>query len=139
MVRFTFARFVFGLVVAGAVVSPLTAFAAAPKGGDANAGEVAYQECAACHSFGENKIGPNHCGLIGRKAATVADFPSYSHAMKESGLTWDEKTLSEFIENPLSYVPETAMGFVGLSEEQARLDLIAYIKKMDADASVCPK
>ncbi len=59
--------------------------------------------------------------------------------MKESGLTWDEKTLSEFIENPLSYVPETAMGFVGLSEEQARLDLIAYIKKMDADASVCPK
>jgi len=138
LVRITFARFVFGLAVAGAAAAPLSAFAAAPKG-DPESGKAVYEECSGCHAFGENRIGPNHCGLIGRKAASLPSFPSYSHALRDSGLTWDEKTLSEFLESPLSYVQETGMGYVGLSEEKSRLDLIAYIKKMNDDPSICPK
>ncbi len=114
------------------------AFAAAHKG-DPVSGKLMYTECEGCHAFGENKIGPNHCGLVGRKAASRTDYASYSNAMKESGLTWDIKTLSAFIAEPLSFVPDTAMGYVGISDEESRLDLIAYIEQQSKDPKVCPQ
>jgi cytochrome c len=138
LVHIRLQRFVVGLAAVCAVISPLGAFAAAPQGDAAN-GKVVYEECSGCHALNENKIGPKHCGLIGRPAGSVADFPNYSHAMTTSGLTWDEKTLNEFLENPLSYLSETGMGFVGLHDEKSRLDVIAYLKKAGADPSLCPK
>jgi len=128
-------RFIRSFALVGLIVSPFTAFAA----GDAAKGEEIYAECAGCHSMKENVVGPRHCGVVGRKAGSVADFPSYSHAMKDSGLTWDEKTLNEFLADPLTYVPETAMGFIGLHDEQQRLDVIAFLKKQNDDPAVCPK
>ena len=102
------------------------------------AGEKMYTECEGCHSLKDNKLGPRHCGLIGRKAGSVSDYPSYSHAMRESGLTWDVKTLSDFLAEPFSYLPETGMGYIGIFDQQSRLDLIAYLDKQGKDPSVCP-
>jgi len=123
-------------IAAGLLLASPTAFAAAK--GDPAAGKVMYTECEGCHSLKDNKIGPRHCGLIGRKAGSVADFPSYSHAMKDSGLTWDVPTLSSFLADPLSFVQETGMGYIGISDEQSRLDLIAFIEQQGKDPSVCP-
>ena len=113
-----------------------TAFAAAK--GDPADGKLMYTECEGCHSLKENKIGPRHCGLLGRKAGTVEDFPSYTHAMKSSGLTWDVETLDAFLADPLTFVPETGMGYIGIADEQSRLDLIAFLEQQDKDPSVCP-
>ena len=127
-----------GLFAAVFLIASNTAFAA-PHQGDPASGKLMYQECEGCHAFNEHKIGPKHCGLIGRKAASMADYPSYSHAMKDSGLTWDIKTLNAFLAEPLSFVPETGMGYIGISDEVSRIDLIAYIEQQNKDPAVCPQ
>lgn len=65
---------------------------------DAALGEKVFLKCKACHQIGEgakNAVGPVLNGLIGRKAGTYPDY-SYSDANKNSGLTWDEATLTEY-------------------------------------------
>jgi cytochrome c2 len=56
----------------------------------------------------------------------IADY-SYSKALKNSGLTWDETTLDRWLTNPSALVPGTKM-FFQLSSAQDRADVIAYLQ-----------
>ena len=47
----------------------------------------------------KNNVGPNLGGFVGRKAGTEEGF-SYSDAMKNSGITWDEATFEEWHHGP---------------------------------------
>ena len=101
---------------------------------DAAAGEKVFGVCKMCHQIGEtakNAVGPELNGLIGRKSGTVAGY-SYSAANKESGLTWDEPTFREYIQNPKGKVPGTKMIYAGLKDEQKINDLVAFLKQFDA-------
>lgn len=111
-------------------VLPALALAA----GDPARGEKVYERCAACHSLTTDRTGPHHCGLLGRKAGSVPGF-EYSKAMKESKITWNERTLDRFLANPLKAVPGTSMGYAGIPDAGERRDLIAYL----AHAAPCPK
>ena len=99
-------------------------------------GEQLYQICKGCHDMRENKSGPYHCWLVGRPAATAVGY-SYSQVVKDSGLTWDEKTLDAFLKAPLSFLPGTKMGFAGYHLEGERTALIAYLKKTTSDPQSC--
>jgi len=115
-------------IAAGTLTLSLgVAAAASPASGDPKAGEAIYARCMACHSLTYNRTGPMHCGLFGRRAGTVPGF-QYSEAMKHSGIVWNEKTLNEFLANPLKRVPGTAMGYAGIPDVKERRDLIAYLK-----------
>ncbi len=98
--------------------------------GDAATGKKVYNKCKACHSLkaGKNKLGPSLAGLMGSKAGAVKGY-KYSKAMKNSGLTWDEATLDEFLKKPRKMIKRTKMGFAGLKKEKQRQDLIAFLKK----------
>jgi cytochrome c len=101
---------------------------------DAAAGEKVFAPCKACHQVGENAknaVGPILNGLIGRKAGTVEGY-NYSPANKNSGLTWDEATFTEYIQNPKAKVPGTKMIFPGVKDEQKIKDLIAYLKQFES-------
>lgn len=102
---------------------------AALADGDAAAGKKVFNKCKVCHSLaeGENKIGPSLAGVVGRAAGTVEGF-KYSDAMKESGLTWDEATLDQYLADPKGFVPGNKMAFVGLKKEDDRENVIAYIE-----------
>lgn len=107
--------------------------AAATAGGAAAApdvlrGEQIYVRCMACHALARDRVGPRHCGLLGRRAGSVPGF-AYSPAMKDSKLVWDEKTLDLFLKSPTKLVPGTFMTYDGVPEPQERQDLIAYLKK----------
>ena len=102
-----------------------SAAAAAP---DVLRGEQIYVRCMACHALASNRVGPRHCGLLGRRAGSLPGF-AYSPAMKNSKLVWDEKTLDLFIKSPTKLVPGTAMTYDGVADAQERQDLIAYLKK----------
>ena len=93
----------------------------------AQRGEQIYTRCLACHALGYDRVGPRHCGLIGRKAGSVAGF-DYSAAMKKSGLIWNDATLNRFIANPLKLVPGSTMTYDGVADANERADLIAYLK-----------
>ena len=101
---------------------------------DAANGEKVFAQCRACHQIGptaKNAVGPILNGLIGRKAGTVEGY-NYSPANKNSGITWDEATFSEYIKDPKAKVPGTKMIYAGLKDEQRIKDLLAYLKQFDA-------
>jgi len=120
-------------VIAGS--SPL-----ALSAGDAARGAQIFRQCAACHSTqpGEHLTGPSLAHAYGRKAATGEGFQRYSDALKRSGLLWDEKTLDRWLANPAQVVPGTSMTFPGVRDAQARQDLVAYLKAVDADKAPAP-
>lgn len=98
-------------------------------------GEAIYARCLACHALATDRVGPRHCGLIGRRAGSVPGF-EYSSAMLKSQLVWDEKTLDRFLKKPLALVPGSDMTYDGVPEASDRRDLIAYLKKVNTEA-VC--
>jgi cytochrome c len=128
----SFSRRLFVVLVVG-LLAPNAVLAAK---GDPVRGEAIYQRCLACHSLEHNRVGPRHCGLFGRKAGTLKGY-QYSAAMKKYGVTWNEKTLDHFLENPMKAVPGTKMGYAGIKDPQERADLIAYLAKATRDPKIC--
>ena len=100
--------------------------------GDAAKGEKVFTKCKACHEVekGVNKVGPTLKGVVGRKAASIADY-KYSEAMiakGAEGVVWDEATLAAYLPDPKAFVPKTKMAFAGLKKPEDVADVIAYLK-----------
>jgi cytochrome c len=99
--------------------------------GDAGAGQQVFaSRCSLCHTVepSVNKIGPSLAGVFGRKSGIEAGF-DYSPALKAAVITWDEKTLDQFIQNPGADVHGTKM-FVSVPHNSDRQSLIAYLKTL---------
>lgn len=91
-------------------------------------GAQIYEHCVACHALAQDRVGPHHCGLMGRRAGSVPGFP-YTSAMKASGLTWDVKTLDRFLSHPTQVVPGTSMTYDGVADPKERQALIDYLQR----------
>jgi cytochrome c len=104
-----------GMMVSG------TIFASDPR-----KGEEIYSRCLACHALEYDRVGPHHCGLLGRRAGAVPGFP-YSEAMRRSKLVWNAKTLDRFLADPAKAVPGTNMTYAGVKDARERADLIAWL------------
>jgi cytochrome c len=104
--------------------------------GDPEAGAKIFPRlCGGCHQVGESArpgFGPQLNGIIGRAAGTSANYV-YSDAMKNSGLTWDRKTLTAYLEDPKGVVPGTRMIFWGLSDQEKVENLLAYLQSFSAN------
>jgi cytochrome c len=123
-------RMMMAAVACGAIAAP--AMAADPA-----AGEKAFVACRACHKVGEgakNGLGPTLNGMIGQAAGSVAGY-NYSDALKNSGITWDEAALAEFLKNPKATVPGNKMMFAGVRDDTRIADLIAYLGQFNADGT----
>ena len=98
--------------------------------GDATKGAADFITCKTCHAIeaGVNKIGPSLHGVVGRKAGIIPGY-TYSAANKNSGITWTEAKLFQYLEGPQRVVPGTKMTFAGWpTDPQKRADVIAYLK-----------
>ncbi len=112
-----------GVALAAALMVPFAASAAdAPP---------AFNVCKACHKVeaGKNAVGPSLFGVFGAKAGHVADY-KYSDAHKNSGLTWDEPTLTKYLADPKATVPGNKMVFPGVKDPAAIAALIEYLKTL---------
>jgi cytochrome c len=120
-----------------ALALALAAATAARAGGDATRGEQLYARCLACHALEYDRVGPRHCGLLGRRAGSISGF-DYSPAMKRSKLVWNKETLDRFLADPPKAVPGTTMTYAGVADPKERADLIAYLEK-GSISSECSK
>jgi len=118
--------------VAVLCVAALPAMAADPA-----AGEKAFAVCKACHKVGEgakNGVGPTLNGVVGRAAGAVEGY-KYSDAMKNSGLTWDEASLAEYLKNPKAKIEGNKMMFPGVKDDTKLADIIAFLGQFNADGT----
>lgn len=124
------------IISAGMTLAALLCLApGAALAADAAAGQKTFAVCKACHQVGEtakNAVGPKLNGVVGSPAASVADY-KYSDAMKNSGLTWDEATLSAYLKSPKGVVPGGKMAYPGLKDDAKIADIIAYLSQFDAE------
>jgi cytochrome c len=108
---------------------------------DVAAGQAATAVCGACHNFsaaGTNMIGPGLYGVVGRKPASHPGY-AYSSAMSAYGQKqpiWDYEHLFEYLKNPGQYVSGTKMTFAGLHDEQARINIIAYLHTLGSSLPI---
>jgi len=103
--------------------------------GDAAKGKEVFAQCTACHMIGPGAttlIGPELNGLVGRKVASIANYPMYSPGMKtlgELGVVWTEENLDRWLANPKALLPDSYMSmFPGIPEASNRANVIAYLK-----------
>jgi cytochrome c len=94
-------------------------------------GQRVFGACAACHSLrpDQNMTGPSLADLWGRKAGSLPSFNRYSPALKSANVTWDDKTLNEWIKDPQHVVPGNEMTFDGIKDDRQRADLLAFLKQ----------
>ena len=113
-----------------AAIVSLTVVAAslpAQGAGDAAHGAAMYESlCSGCHALDENRVGPAHRGVFGRKAGSARDY-GYSSALASSTVVWSEETLDRWLTNPEKFIPGQKMS-VSVAKEADRRDLIAYLK-----------
>jgi len=96
--------------------------------GDPDRGQVLYESrCVACHSLDTNRVGPAHRGVYGRRVGSAPGY-SYSDALKNSSLVWNEDTLDRWLSDPEKLIPGQHMNY-SVPDAQDRADLIAYLKK----------
>jgi cytochrome c len=126
----------FGLAAVALFALSATALAQ----GDGTKGKAAFAKCGICHQVGpgaKTLVGPELNGVVGRKAASVADYSMYSLGMKklgEQGFVWDEQNLDKWIADPKTMIPDSpmALAFPGIPDAGERADIIAYLKTIPA-------
>ena len=93
---------------------------------EALSGEQLYNiVCEACHSLGsatDHRVGPPLGNLLDRKAASVEGY-RYSEALLASEWVWTLATLTAWLSDPDTAIPNNAMNYVNplTAEETQRL------------------
>ena len=117
---------------------------------DAAAGEKEFNKCKSCHMIVADdgteivkggRTGPNLYNIIGRKAATVADFRYGDSivAAGEAGLVWNEETFVAYVQDPKGFLAEYLGDSGARSKMSYRLrsgmeDVYAYLVTVSPDA-----
>ena len=122
------------LQVKGYAVAALLASFSALGAGNPERGAELFGACAACHSVrpGEHLTGPSLATIYGKRAGTVKGFVRYSKALRHADVTWNAKTLDEWLANPQEFIPGNLMTFRGIPDAKQREDLIAFLENPKA-------
>ena len=99
--------------------------------GDSAAGQQFFAtHCTPCHATeaGVNKVGPSLAGVVGRKSGSAPAY-NYSAALKAANITWDDKTIDQWLQNPTGDVHGAKM-FITVPKAEDRQNVIAYLETL---------
>jgi cytochrome c len=99
--------------------------------GDRAAGQQFFAtHCSPCHATepGLNKIGPSLSGVVGRKSGSEPGY-NYSPSLRAANITWDEKTIDQWLQNPTGDVHGSKM-FITVPNAEDRQNVIAYLENL---------
>ena len=102
-----------------------------PAAGKPDGAKLFKTQCATCHTLAASepkRQGPTLEKVVGRKAASVADF-HYSAGLAKADWTWDESHLDAWLTNPQAVAPGSIMLYKQAKPE-ARAAIIAYLKDL---------
>lgn len=118
------------LMIASAAVLVIGGFTAT----EAMAG--AESKCKTCHTFdkgGNNRMGPNLFGIVGRKAGSLEGY-KYGDYLKNADFTWDEERLKAWIGDSADLAradgKKTKMPNQRLTGDKAD-EVIAFLKELN--------
>ena len=124
-------RFILGsLLLVGAEFAIAQTSAPAAAGSAIKGKEIYDARCSACHSVDDNRVGPMHLGVFGRKAGGIKSY-RYSDALNKSKVVWNRDTLTAWLTNPEALIPGQRMGYA-MDNAQDREDVVAYLATLKA-------
>ena len=98
---------------------------------DSDRGREAFEKrCTGCHDLDKVKLGPPLRDVYGRATGKDPQF-TYSDAVKNASVTWDESTLDRWLNDTESVIPDNDMSF-RLNDQAERANIIAYLKQLPA-------
>jgi len=118
---------------------PEPAAAAEPDPALVAAGEGLFRQCASCHQIGpnaNNRTGPLLNNTYGAPVGSHDGF-RYSPAFvaaRDSGMVWDDETLTAFLLDPRGAIAGNRMAFRGLRSADEAAAMIAYLRAAGGDA-----
>ena len=71
--------------------------------------------------------------VYGSEAGSLPPGSLHSGKLEQSGIVWNEETLTEYLKAPSRFIPGTRMTF-RLTNDQQLADVIAYLKANSPDA-----
>jgi cytochrome c len=96
--------------------------------GDPIRGRLLFEKrCTGCHALNVNHEGPQLQGIYNRPTGSIPNFP-YSDALKNAHITWNDRTLDQWLTDPDAFLPGNNMDFL-VPKPQERQDIIAYFKQ----------
>lgn len=109
---------------------------------DVERGKSIAGGCGGCHQLGpetggETKEGPSLWGVVNRDMASVPGY-EYSPYLAAMDGAWTYDNLNSFLSDPYQFVPGTKMTNRGLTEEQDRADVIAYLRTVSSNPAPLP-
>jgi cytochrome c len=105
-----------------------------------NGQAIAQRLCASCHTFnqgGRSGVGPNLYGVVGAPHGHAEGF-NYSNALKGKAGPWNYEEMNAWLHKPSQYAPGTRMAFAGITNDQQRADVIAYLRSISPNAPPPP-
>src|SRR5580698_5520498 len=91
--------------LAGLILFTLSGVAQRAAADEISDGQALYEgKCGGCHSLDENRVGPRHRGVVGRKVASVPDY-DYSPAIRKLGGVWTRDRIDQWLQGPQALAP----------------------------------